>query len=97
MCTVGNEENAGLIAGALVEEKLAACVNVVPKVRSVYSWKGEIVEDSELLLIIKTRSELYEKVEERIKELHNYEVPEIIAFDIAKGSKEYLDWIAGSV
>ena len=93
MCTVGSEDNAGLIARSLVEEKLAACVNVVPKVQSIYSWKGEIVEDNELLLLIKTRGQMYTQVEARIRALHTYEVPEIIAFDITKGSKDYLDWI----
>ena len=93
MCTVGSEENAGLIAKTLVEEKLAACVNTIPKIKSVYSWKGEIVEDNEILLLIKTRGQMYTQVEARLKELHTYEVPEIIAFDIAKGSKDYLGWI----
>lgn len=93
MCTVGSEENAELIARVLVEEKLAACVNIVDKIKSIYSWKDEIIEDTELLLLIKTPAELYEKVEARIKALHTYEVPEIIAFDVIKGSKDYIDWV----
>jgi periplasmic divalent cation tolerance protein len=92
LCTA-NEENAKLIVRTLVEEELAACVNSMP-VTSTYRWQDEIVEDTEQLLIIKTKN--YERVEARIKELHTYEVPEIIALEIKQGSKEYLDWIGGN-
>ena len=93
LCTVGSKENARLIAKTLVEEKLAACVNINPKVTSIYSWKDEIIEDSEFLLLIKTKTKLFEQVGKRISELHTYEAPEIISFDITQGSREYLNWI----
>ena len=81
----------------LVEAKLAACVNIVPQVTSVYSWKNEIVEDNEVLLIIKSKSEVYNELEAKIRELHSYEVPEIIFFNIQKGLPEYLNWIDDNV
>ena len=90
-------EAAKSIARTLVESKLAACVNIVPQITSIYSWKGEIVEDNEFLLIVKSKSEAYDKLESEIKELHSYEVPEIIAFDINKGLPEYLRWIEENV
>lgn len=93
LCTVPGEEIAKKIAHALVQERLAACVNIVPGLTSVYSWEGRMVEDSELLLLIKTRQERYGALEQRIKQLHPYQVPEVIALPIQQGSKEYLDWI----
>ena len=93
-CTAGSDENARLIAHTLIEEKLAACVNILPGVNSVYRWEGKVVEEGELLLIIKTRGELFGQVEKRIKELHTYDVPEVIALEIKEGSADYLDWLA---
>lgn len=93
LCTVPNEDIASNIAKVLVEEKLAACVNIVPGLLSVYSWKGEICRDRELLCIIKSREELFEKIESAIKRNHPYEVPEIIALPIIKGHAPYLAWI----
>ena len=92
-CTVPNEFNANLIASALVEEKLAACVNILPALTSVYKWEGIVQTDNELLLTIKTREELFSKVEEKIKSLHEYTLPEIIAVPIINGSNDYMDWI----
>ena len=97
LCMIDTYEAAKSIARTLVESKLAACVNIVPQITSIYSWKGEIVEDNEFLLIIKSKSEAYDKLESEIKELHSYEVPEIIAFDINKGLPEYLRWIEENV
>lgn len=92
-CTVPNEFNANLIASTLVEEKLAACVNILPSVTSVYMWENIVQTDNELLLIIKTQEEKFEALEAKIKELHEYSVPEIIAVPIVKGSEEYQKWI----
>lgn len=97
LCMIDTYEAAKSIARTLVESKLAACVNIVPQITSIYSWKGEIVEDNEFLLIIKSKLEAYGKLESEIKELHSYEVPEIIAFDINKGLPEYLRWIEENV
>ena len=90
LSTCANLEEAKKIANTLVKERLAACVNIMPQIFSIYEWEG-LQEDSEVLLLIKTRS--LELVEERIKELHSYEVPEIIAIKIKDGSQEYLEWM----
>lgn len=92
-CTVPNEFSANLIATTLVEENLAACVNIVPSVTSVYKWNEKAQEDKELLLIIKTRQERFNDVEMKIKELHEYTIPEIVAIPIVQGSDEYQNWI----
>ena len=91
--TVPNLEVGEKIGNTLVEEKLAACVNITSEIKSVYFWKGKIEEDKEYLLIIKTRKDKFESLERRVKEIHPYEVPEIIAVPIVLGSKDYLDWI----
>lgn len=95
LVTVGNEEEAAKIGRTLVEEKLAACANMVPRIRSIYSWKGSIYDEQESLLFIKTRTSLFPALRNRIRELHSYEVPEIISFPIAHGLPEYLDWVVG--
>ena len=92
-CTIDTKENAQMLAHSLAEEKLAACVNLINDIKSVYFWNGKLNENSEILLLIKTRQDLYEKLETRIKQLHPYEVPEIICTKIDTGSKTYLDWI----
>lgn len=94
--TVGNAEEASKIGQALVEEKLVACVNILPRIRSIYWWKGAICDEEECLLIMKTRSSLFPQLKDRIRELHSYEVPEIIAFPVAQGLPEYLDWVVES-
>ncbi|AWR85601.1 divalent-cation tolerance protein CutA [Meiothermus taiwanensis] len=95
-CTVPDLETARRIARTLVHEELAACVNLLPGLTSVYRWQGQVEESSELLLIIKTRQERYPALEARIKALHPYQVPEIIALAIEQGSMSYLDWISES-
>ncbi|RIH86074.1 Divalent-cation tolerance protein CutA [Calidithermus terrae] len=96
LCTVPDEDSARRIAQALVAEGLAACVNVLPRLTSVYRWEGEVTSGEELLLIVKTREERYAALEARVKELHPYAVPEVIALPIRHGSKDYLDWLAES-
>lgn len=95
--TVGNMEEAVRIGRALVEERLAACANIIPQVRSVYRWKGEICDDQECLMVLKTESTVFPDLQERIRRLHSYEVPEIIAFPIAQGLPEYLAWVMQNV
>jgi periplasmic divalent cation tolerance protein len=89
----GSAEQAEAIAQALVGEKLAACVNIVSPIRSIYRWQDAVQTDTEHMLIIKTRANLVAKIEARVKELHSYEVPEVIALPIVAGAKSYLDWV----
>lgn len=93
LVTVPGKEDAVRIAKTIVQEKLAACVNIVPEVRSIYFWKGEVCDDPESLMIIKTRAELFEKLRDRIRELHTYEVPEIIGIRLSAGNDAYISWI----
>ena len=94
--TCNSEEIASKIAETLVKKKLAACVNIVNGMESVYQWQGKIQRDTELLLIIKTRQSLFSQLEHEIQELHDYELPEIIAVPIEAGEKNYLNWIQSS-
>jgi len=87
------EKEAAVMAKRLVEERLAACVNLVPGVRSFYWWKGKIEDDPEVLCMIKTRASLFDALRDRVRELHSYEVEEIIALPIIAGNQPYLDWI----
>lgn len=93
LCTCPNGETADAIASALVARQLAACVNIVPGLRSVYVWQGEVQHDSEQLLLIKTRSDRFTALEQAILELHPYELPEIVAVPITAGLDPYLGWI----
>lgn len=93
MVTAPSEEVARRIARAVVEEGLSACCNIVPGMRSVYMWKGKLCDEGEVLCLIKTRAALFDRLKERILELHPYEVPEIIAVNIEAGYKKYLEWI----
>ena len=90
-----DEEVANAIALALVEEKLAACVNILPRVQSVYRWQGAVESASEIPLLIKTTANCYTALESRIGELHPYDLPEIIAVPITRGLPAYLNWLAG--
>lgn len=92
-CNVPNSELAEALANTLVKEKLAACVNIIPGVKSIYEWDNEIEFAEEFTLLIKTSQEKYEKLEKRIKTTHRYEVPEIIAIPIKEGSLDYLNWM----
>lgn len=91
--TCGSEEEAYRISRTLVEETLAACVNVVSPIRSIYRWEGKVCDEKEWLLIIKTQKRHFETVAQRIKSLHSYSVPEIIGLPIEKGFKPYLNWL----
>ncbi len=92
-CTVPNEFNASLIASTLVDENLAACVNIIDNVTSMYKWEGSTQTDKELLLIIKTQRAKFPQIKEKIISLHEYSIPEIIALPIVNGSEEYMKWI----
>jgi periplasmic divalent cation tolerance protein len=94
LTTAGSQEEAGKIAHALVERRLAACVNIVPQIESIYRWQGKVETAHEWLLLIKTQAALFERVRDAVKELHSYDLPECVMLDVTAGSQEYLDWIA---
>jgi len=91
--TAPNEEEGSRIARALVEERLAGCVNIVKTIRSIYRWQENIEDDTETLMIVKTQKRLFESLENRVRELHSYTVPEIIAVPVVEGSRAYLKWL----
>ncbi|MGO8944936.1 MAG: divalent-cation tolerance protein CutA [Syntrophobacteraceae bacterium] len=93
LVTAGSAGEAAAIGRTLIEERFAACANIVPGIRSIYRWKGKICDEQEFLIIIKTRTSLFEAVQKRVKELHSYEVPEIISFPVARGLPQYLEWV----
>ena len=95
--TVGTEEQANLIARELVARRQAACVNILPGIRSVYRWKGKIWSDNEFLLLVKTVEEEFDAVSETIQELHSYELPEILSFNVSEGENDFLSWIESCV
>jgi periplasmic divalent cation tolerance protein len=97
LTTAGSEAEASKIASALVERRLAACVNVVPNVTSTYRWEGAVRVDGEWLLVVKTRAERFEEVRLAIRELHSYDQPEVILLPIDTGDPGYLAWIDASV
>ena len=91
--TAPGEEEAANIAKALVSERLAACVNIIGGMRSIYRWKGKLEDEREALMIVKTREELFDAVNKSVKRHHSYSVPEVIAVPIVKGSEDYLKWL----
>ena len=95
--TVADEQQARAVADAVLGKRLAACVNIVPGVRSLYRWKGEIHDDAELLCIMKTRTEHFDALAAAVRAAHSYEVPEIIALPIMIGNPPYLKWIDENV
>jgi periplasmic divalent cation tolerance protein len=97
MCTCPDISNAKLIAKHLIQEKLAACVNIIPNVISVYRWQDNIECDEEIQLIIKTQTDKFNEVASEIKRLHRYDTPEIIAMNIQQGDNSYLNWITESL
>jgi len=97
LTTCGSLEEARSIALALVERQLAACVNIVPQIESVYRWKGEVETGTEWLLVIKTTAAAFNRLREAVTELHSYDLPECIEIAIEDGSAAYLEWIGASV
>jgi periplasmic divalent cation tolerance protein len=97
LVAAGGIDEALQIGGALVEERLAACVNIVPQVRSIYRWEGRVEQSDEVLLIIKTARHMLDRVIARVQALHSYQVPEIIALPLQGGAAAYLDWLAAEV
>ena len=93
--TFGKESDAKKVAEKLVREKLATCINLVPGVKSCYYWKRKFVRADEVLLIMKCPESKYKKLEKGLKQLHQYKLPEIVAFKSSKGLQSYLDWIEG--
>ncbi|MEW5740487.1 MAG: divalent-cation tolerance protein CutA [Myxococcota bacterium] len=97
LVTAPSMEKGAEIARTLVDESLIACANLIPSIRSIYRWKGELCDEAEVLVVMKTRSERFPAVEARIRALHMYEVPEILKLDVEAGHQPYLDWVLGSV
>ena len=93
-CTCPDADSAERIAPALVAERLAACVNLLPGLRSVYRWQGKLEAAAEVLLLVKTSAEAYPALQERLRQLHPYELPELLAVEAASGLPEYLQWLA---
>lgn len=93
MITTGSEEEGASIAKALLEERLIACANLIGGVRSLYRWKGQICDDREILLLCKTERRLFPRLSEKVKSIHSYEVPEIIALPLVEGWQPYLEWV----
>ncbi|MEM5797195.1 MAG: divalent-cation tolerance protein CutA [Candidatus Aenigmatarchaeota archaeon] len=92
--TCPNFKSAKKISKNLLNKKIVACVNILPIIKSEYWWKGKIESHSEVLMIMKTKTNLYKQVEKEVKKMHSYTIPEIISFKIDKGNKDYLDWIS---
>ncbi len=97
LTTVSSKKEAELIGSKLIDKELAACVNIIPNIKSIYRWEGKINKDSEYLLIIKTVKRAEEDVFENIRKLHSYNTPEMISIPITGGEKSYLNWLSKSV
>lgn len=94
--TAPGENEAAMIARSLVEARLAACVNIIKGIRSIYTWQGRIEDDSEVLMIAKTQHALLDALTAKVRELHSYDVPEVIALPVTGGSEDYLKWLRES-
>jgi len=97
LCTCPDEDTAAELAGGLVEERLAACVNVLPAIRSIYRWQGQTCDDAEALMVIKTTADAFDALQDWLLDAHPYETPEVIALPVSAGSAVYLGWVAGEV
>lgn len=94
--TTPTSEEADRIAEALVGQRLAACINIIPAIQSIYRWEGKVTHDQESLMIIKTTDERYADLERSVKELHSYSTPEVVALKVERGSEQYLSWLRES-
>jgi periplasmic divalent cation tolerance protein len=97
LATAGSEEEARKIARHLVESRLAACVNIIPQIESIYRWQGKVESSREWLLLAKTTQERFPAVRDAIRKLHSYDLPECVAINIEDGSSDYLQWLGDSV
>lgn len=97
LCTCPTNKDAKTIANALIDQKLAACVSILPNITSVYRWQDEVVSDDEIQLLIKTCADNFVKISELIKSLHPYDVPEIISLNVQQADKQYSNWIMDSI
>ena len=97
LCTVSSLEEGRRLARGLVDLRLAACVNLIPKVESIYRWQGAVESAEEVLLVVKTTPARFAELRDEIAELHSYDVPEILALPVREGSTPYLDWLGGQV
>ena len=91
--TTSGDLESKKIAKKLLEEKIAACINIIPTIESIYLWKGKIEQDSESIMLVKTKSEMVEEVIKRVEELHSYEIPCVLEITVNKGSKNYIEWM----
>jgi periplasmic divalent cation tolerance protein len=94
--TTSTIDEGAAIAEALVSDRLAACVNIIASIESIYRWEGEVTRESEALMIIKTTDERYAELEQRVRQLHSYSTPEVVAIRIERGSEQYLNWLRDS-
>jgi len=97
MVTTANKQEAETIAQSLLEARLIACANIIGPVASHFHWSGKIEKAEEYLMLMKSRADLFDELSEKVKALHSYDVPEILAFQVAKGSKAYLDWLGSEL
>ena len=97
LCTCPDAATAQRLAEALVGQKLAACVNILPEIRSIYRWRGEIQQDAEVLLVVKTSRQGYPRIESWLLEHHPYDVPEVLALAVEAGSSDYMQWLLNEV
>ncbi len=97
LTTIDSADSARQLAQTLITERLAACVNIIPEVLSVYKWEGKLEEASEFLLLIKTSAESLPALTDRIREVHPYDLPEIVAFSVEEGLQDYLNWVINEV
>jgi periplasmic divalent cation tolerance protein len=97
LTTAANADEATLLAGTLVEERLAACATLIPGVQSIYHWEGQIETSTETVLLIKTAADQLPALEARLHELHSYQIPEFLVFEVSAGSRPYLEWLQSNL